>query len=119
MKRKNEIEQELDQKEFESEIHRDLDSQYRKIDVEEQFYKDKNVVVIGVINFLSTLVVFEVLYWLLKTLTNFFTAGILIPFFAQMNPFIHLAIIILGIHALITRKSAIVYILKLMPNGWY
>lgn len=118
MKRKNEIEQELDQKEFESEIDRDLAHEYRKIDVEEMFYKDKNKYVVGALNFFSTLVVFEVLYWLLKTLINFFTLGFTLPVFEQLNPFVHVAILILGIHAVYTRKTAVIYILKLMPNGW-
>ncbi len=119
MKRKNEIEQELDQKEFENDIGRDLDHQYRKLNIEEKLREDANKYFVGIIYFLTTIIFFEVLWWLLSAILVPITLGILEGFFEAMTPFMHVAFLIMAISSSITWKSPIIYILKLTPNGWY
>ncbi|MCP9292517.1 hypothetical protein [Gracilimonas sediminicola] len=119
MKRKNEIEQELDQKEFENDIGKDLAQQYRKLNIEEKLREDANKYVVGVLYFTSTLVFFEVLWWLLSSILGPITLGILEAFFETMTPFMHVVFLIMAISSAITWKSPITYILKLTPNGWY
>jgi acetylglutamate synthase len=119
MKKKNEIEQELDRKEFENEVGRDLASQYQKIEVEEKLTQGKNKYVIGAMNFFSTFVFFEVFYWCVSTIVNYVTFGLTTGFFMQLSIFVHTAILVLAIYSLITHKSPIVYILKMTPNGWF
>lgn len=119
MKRKNEIEQELDQKEFEYEIGRDLSQQYRKLNIEEKLREDANKYVVGVLYFTTTLVFFEVLWWLLSKILVPISLGILEAFFATMTPVMHIVFLIMAISSAFTWRSPIVYILKLTPNGWY
>ncbi|MEX0722937.1 MAG: hypothetical protein WD357_02380 [Gracilimonas sp.] len=115
MKKKNEIEQELDRKEFENEINRDLSSQYQRIDVFERMHEDKNPYVIGVMNFFSTVLFFEVLYWLVKTLINYFTFGFTAGFFETMGSFIHIAVLILAVSSVIKKRSAVEVVIDRWP----
>jgi hypothetical protein len=115
---KNEIEQDLDEKEFENEIGRDLASQYNQLTNQEKLMEGKNKYAIGALHFFTTLLFFEVLFWLITTLANRMTLGFTVSFFEQLSPFIHLAIFILAIYSAFTLKSPIIYILKLTPNGW-
>jgi hypothetical protein len=55
MRKKNEIEQELNEKELDADLHKDLNSHYSHLEVLERVYKDKNPYVIGALNFLTTL----------------------------------------------------------------
>ncbi|MGN8226633.1 hypothetical protein [Gracilimonas sp. BCB1] len=119
MKKKNEIEQELDQKEFENDIGKDLAQQYRKLNIEEKLREDANKYVVSLLYFTSTLVFFEVLWWLLSAILVPITLGILGAFFETMTPFMHVAFLIMAISSAFTWKSPIIYILKLTPNGWY
>lgn len=115
MKKKNEIEQELDQKEFENELGRDLSSQYKSIDVLEKLHENKNPYVIGVMNFFSTLFFFEIFYLLVKFLINVFTVGFTAGFFATMDPFIHLAVLILCITSVVKKRSAVEVVIYRWP----
>lgn len=115
MKKKNKIEQELDRKEFENEIGRDLSTQYRKIDVDEKLIEGKNPYVLGFLHFISTFIFFELLYWLVKTNINFFTLGITLTVFEKLTPFIHLAVLILSINAVIMKKSVVDVIIDRWP----
>ncbi len=107
MKKKNEIEQDLDQKEFENELSRDLSSEYNRINVQQKQLEGKNVYVIAAMHFFSTLIFFEALYWVLKWNINYFTLGTTINFFSQLSPFVHVAILILSIHAIFVSRSAV------------
>lgn len=107
MKRKNKREQKLDQKEFENELNRDLSDQYNKLDVKEKFFEGKNKYVIGAMNFFSTLIFFGLFYWLVKLNINYFTYGFTIEFFDKMDPYLHLAILILSVNSVIQKKSAV------------
>ncbi|MEQ8525777.1 hypothetical protein [Gracilimonas sp.] len=118
MKRKNEIEQELDQKEFENDIGRDLAQEYRKIDIEEKLRQDANKYVVGLMYFITTLVFFEGLWWLISTSMAKMTVGFLGAFFSAMTPFMHISFLIMAIYSAFTWKSPIIYVLKLTPNGW-
>ncbi|MDZ7756040.1 hypothetical protein [Rhodohalobacter sp.] len=89
MRKKNDIESELDQKEFENEIDRDLSDQFNKLDVQEKLTKDKNPYVLGFMNFFVPLVFLEAFYWVIKANVNFFSFGLSLEFFGKMDPFIH------------------------------
>lgn len=115
---KNEIEQELDQKEFENELGRDLASHYNQLTNKERLMEGKNAYLIGATHFFTSIVFFEVLYWLIKALINGMSLGFTEPFFEFLFPFNHLVFLIMGIYSAYTLKSPIIYILKLMPNGW-
>ncbi|WP_421774825.1 hypothetical protein [Gracilimonas sp.] len=119
MKRKNEIEQELDQKEFENDIGKDLAQQYRKLSIEEKLRENANKYVVGIMYFTTTIIFFEVLWWLVSTLFSRITLGFLEAFFTTMTPYMHVAFLIMAISSAFTWKSPIIYILKLTPNGWY
>lgn len=115
MKKKNKIEQELDQKEFENELGRDLSSQYKSIDVLEKMHENKNPYVIGAMNFFSTLFFFELFYWLVKRLVNALTLGFTVDFFMTMDPFIHLAVLILCITSVVKKRSAVEVVIDRWP----
>lgn len=115
MKKKNEIEQELDQKEFEKELNRDLSDQYNRIDSFEKLHEDKNPYVLAAINFFSTFLFFEVFYWLTKIIVNFFTLGFSAGFFETMDPFIHIAALIMAVAAIIKKRSAIEVVIDRWP----
>ncbi len=115
MKKKNEREQELDQKEFEKDLHQDLTGQYRRIDVDEKLHKGKNKFAIAAMNFFSTVLCFEVFYWLIKTNVNFITLGYTVDFFKILAPIIHAAILIVSIYAVKKRRSAVDIILERWP----
>ncbi len=115
MKKKNEREQELDQKEFENELDRDLSHQYDKLNVKEKFFEGKNKFVIGAMNFFSTLIFFGLFYWLVKYNINYFTYGFTSEFFETMDPFIHLAVLILSINSVIQKRSAVEGIIDNWP----
>ena len=118
MKRKNEIEQELDRKEFENEIGRDLAQEYQRLDIEEKLQQDANKYVVGVMYFITTMVFFEMLWWLVSTSLARLTIGFLSAFFSTMTPFMHITFLIMAIYSAFTWKSPIIYVLKLTPNGW-
>lgn len=115
MKKKNKIERELDRKEFENEIGRDLHSQYQRINVHEKMHEDKNPYFIGAMNFFFTLFFFGLLYFLVKLILNYFTLGFTIGFFELMDPFIHLAILILSISSVIHKRSAVEFVIDRWP----
>jgi hypothetical protein len=115
---KNEIEQELDRKEFENEIGRDLASRYHQLSNQEKLMQGKNKYVIGVTHFFVTIAFFEVFYWLMKALVNGISLGFTAPFFELLFPSIHFVFLIMAIYSAYSLKSPIIYILKLMPNGW-
>lgn len=115
MKKKNEIEQELDQKEFENEIGRDLHSQYQRIEVKEKMHEDKNPFLIGAMNFFSTLFFFGLLYFLVKLNLNYYTLGFTIGFFNLMDPFIKLAILFLSVNSVIQKRSAVEVVIDRWP----
>ncbi|MEX0844037.1 MAG: hypothetical protein WD022_02105 [Balneolaceae bacterium] len=115
MKKKNKIEQELDRKEFENDINRDLSSEYRRRDIFEKMHEGKNPYVIGGMNFFSTLLFFEVFYWLIKTLINSFTLGFTAIYFEIMDPFIHIAVLILSLSSVIKKRSAVEVVIDRWP----
>lgn len=115
MKKKNEIEQELDQKEFESEIDRDLSTQYRKIDTWEKLHEGKNPYVIGAMNFFSSLLFFEAFYFVIKWNFNYFTLGYTIGFFESLSPFLHLTFLIISIMSIFQKRSAVDLIIERWP----
>lgn len=64
MRKKNEIEQKLDEKQLEADLHRELNSQYSNIEILKKFYKNKNHYVLGVMNFFFTLIFLTTfLFW--------------------------------------------------------
>lgn len=107
MKSKNKIEQDLDQKEFENDLNRDLKSEYYRIDVHRKQLEGKNIYLIGAMHFFSTLIFFEVLYWVLKWNINYFTLGTTVEFFSTITPFVHVAILFLSAHAVMVSRSAV------------
>lgn len=115
MKKKNKIEQELERKEFENEINRDLSSQYQRIHVTEKLQEDKNPYVLGLMHFFSTLIFFEVFYWLVKWNFNFFTLGFTISVFDVLNPFVHFVVLILSVQAVIKKRSAVEVVIDRWP----
>jgi hypothetical protein len=115
MKKKNEIEQELDQKEFENELARDLGHQYDKIGVKEKLTEGKSPIVIGAMNFFVTLIFFEAFYWVIKININFFTLGFTLNFFSMLDPIMHLAFLIVSIHSVFAKKSAADVIIDKWP----
>lgn len=115
MKKKNEIEQELDKKEFEKELRRDLDSKYNRVKVEELFYQGKNKYVIGAIHFFSTLIFFEAFYWVVTAFINAFTLGYSQPIFATLSPFVHAGIFILSVSSVVKKKSAVEVVVDRWP----
>jgi hypothetical protein len=115
MRKKNEIEQKLDEKELESDLHRELNSEYSRIDVLEKFYEDRNPYVIGAMNFFSTLFFFELLFLLIRNLTNNMTLGFTVEFFSVLSPFVHVAILILCITSVIKRRSAVEVVIDRWP----
>lgn len=118
MKRKNEIEQKLDQKEFENDIGRDLAQQYRRLNIEEKFREDANKYVVGMMYFLTTIIFFELLWWLVSASLSRLSLGFLEAFLVEMTPVMHVTFLIMAIYSAFTWKSPIIYILKLTPNGW-
>lgn len=115
MRKKNEIEQKLDEKELESDLHKDLNSQYSRIEVLEKFYEDKNPYVLGLMNFFSTLFFFELLFILIRSLVNNMTLGFTVGFFSKLSPFVHFAILILCIASVIKRRSAVEVVIDRWP----
>jgi hypothetical protein len=115
MKKKNKIEQELDRKELEYELNRDVSSKYQSLDVFERMHEDKNPYVLGLMNFFSTLLFFEVFYWLIKMLINYFTLGFTLEFFGTMDPFLHIVVLILAISSVIKKRSAVEVVIDRWP----
>lgn len=115
MRKKNEIEQELDEKELEAELHRNLNSQYTRIEVLEKLYEDKNPYVIGFMNFFFTLFFFEILFFLIRYLINFMTLGFSAQIFSTLSPFVHIAILMIGLASVIKRKSAVDVVIDRWP----
>ena len=115
MKKKNEIEQELDRKEFENEIGRDLNDQYNKLHVQEQLLKGKNKYVIAAMNFFITMVILEGFYWILKANVNYFSFGASLEIFALLDPFMHLLFLILSIISVVRKKSVVESIIDRWP----
>ncbi|MDR9418770.1 hypothetical protein [Gracilimonas sp.] len=115
MKRKNDIEQELDQKEFESELDRDLSTQYRKLDAWEKLHEDKNPYVIAAMNFFASLVFFEAFYFVIKLNINYITLGYTMEFFEVMDPFLHVTFFVISVMAIINKRSAVDVIIERWP----
>lgn len=115
MRKKNEIEQKLDEKELESDLYRDLNSEYSRIDVFERFYEDRNPYVIGAMNFFSTLFFFEVLFLLVRNLTINLTLGFTAEFFSVLSPFVNVSILIVSIVSVIKRRSAVEVVIDRWP----
>lgn len=115
MKKKNDIEQELDRKEFENDLGKDLFDEYHRMEVREKLFQHKNKYVLGLMNFFTTLIFFEVSYWLLKINVNYFSLGATLDFFKVMNPFIHGAILILCIYSVIKKHSAVDVLIDRWP----
>lgn len=115
MRKKNDIETELDQKEFENEIKRDLSDQYNSIEVKEKLTEGKNPYVLSAMNFFVTLVIFEILYWLIKANVNYFTFGFSVDFFGAMDPFIHLVILLLCVLSVLNKRSVLDSIIDRWP----
>ncbi|MAO64449.1 MAG: hypothetical protein CL666_05570 [Balneola sp.] len=115
MRKKNDIETELDQKEFENEINRDLSHQYNKIEVKEKLTEGKNPYVLGGMNFFVTLVILEIFYWVVKANVNFFTLGFSLEFFGTLDPFIHIAILVLCVNSVIQKRSVLDSIIDRWP----
>lgn len=115
MRKKNEIEQKLDEKELASDLQRDLNSEYSRIDILEKFYEDRNPFVIGAMNFFSTLFFFEILFLLVRSLINFMTLGFMVGFFSVLSPYVHVAILILSIVSVFQRRSAVEVVIDRWP----
>jgi len=105
MKKKNEIEQELDQKEFENELDRDLSHQYQKIKVHEKLLEGKNPYVIGMINFFGTLFFTLGVYLALKFLYIRVSMGFLSKAFILIDPVVYIGSFGLSVVAVIKKKS--------------
>lgn len=112
MKRKNEIEQKLDEKEFESELQRYLSHKDRKNDFREAFLKDKNPYVIAALNFFGTAFIILVFYWMIRFSIRVYSLGFLGDFFFVLDPLVYGVAIALGIIAVIKKKSPLDYILN-------
>lgn len=115
MKKKNKIEQELDQKEFENELTRDLTGQYHKIEVEEKFREGTNKYVLAALHFFSTFLFFQVLYMLIKWNLNYLTLGYTISFFQVLNYFVQAGILYLSIDAILKKRSAVEVVINRWP----
>ena len=105
MKKKNDIEKELDQKEFENELDRDLSDQYQKIGTREKFLEDKNPYVIGAINFFGTLFFTVGFYLAVKLLFLRFAMEFLANVYAILDPLVYGISLVLAIVAVIRKES--------------
>lgn len=105
MKKKNEIEQKLDEKEFESELQRHLSLENRKNDSKEAFLKDKNIYVIGAINFFGTLFFSLGFYILAKIAIKWYSLGYLGDFFLVLDPIVYGIALSLAIIAVVKKQS--------------
>lgn len=115
MKKKNEREQELDEKEFENELDRALSSEYREIESRERLYEGTNPWIIGALNFFSTLVFFEIAYWVGHVFFNTVTFGYTRSYFEVLGPVVHMGILALSIHAVIRKKSYVEWVVDKWP----
>ncbi|MDZ7807082.1 MAG: hypothetical protein U5K71_08190 [Gracilimonas sp.] len=115
MRKKNEIEQELYKKELEADLHKDLKSQFYRIEVLEKFYEDKNPYLIGLMNFILTFFFFEILFFLIRYVVIGFTLGFAVKFFSVISPFVHIAILILCITSVIKKRSAVETVIDRWP----
>lgn len=105
MKKRNEIEQELDQKELENEIGKDLASQYNRREAEEKLLEGKSIYVIGAINFFGTLFFSLVFYFIVRWIFNYMTMGYASGIFAILNPLAYGISIVMSVAAVIKKKS--------------
>ncbi|MEX0609895.1 MAG: hypothetical protein WD016_07955 [Balneolaceae bacterium] len=105
---KNKIEQELDQKEFENELGRDLQLEYHNLETEEQSLKGKNKYVIAGIHFFGTIIMCYIFVFLARMIFNMFFGAAIAMFgidVSWINPLIHGAILILGIYSVYKKRS--------------
>lgn len=112
MRKKNKIEQELDQKEFENDLGKDLNLEYQKIDNHESLLRDKNKYVIAAINFFGTLFFPLVIYIGFKFLVRYFTAGYGSGIFTILDPLVYGVLLSLAIIAVVKKKSPLDYLLQ-------
>lgn len=105
MKRKNKIEQELDRKEFENEIGKDLHLQYQRLDNQEKLISGKNKYVLAAIHFFGTTFFILGFYFLLKILSIRFSMGYLAPFFGITDYMVFSLAFVLGVIAVYKKRS--------------
>jgi uncharacterized membrane protein (GlpM family) len=115
MRKKNRIEQELNQKEFENELNRDLSDQYNQIQVDENLREGTNKYVLAALHFFSTFLFFELFYLLVKLNINYLTLGYTIGLFQILDFFIHIAVLYLSIDAIRKKRSAVEVVIDRWP----
>lgn len=99
---------ELRQKEFELDIKRDLDLEFRKKEQEEIRGKYRNKYIDLAILFFGTLIPVYILLFMIKFLFNFLFGGMLALLGVQLNwidPLFHLLAWIAALYSLVIHKS--------------
>ncbi|MEX0719203.1 MAG: hypothetical protein WD059_00960 [Balneolaceae bacterium] len=107
---KNKIEQELDQKEFEKDLGKDLKLESERLDIQEKLYAGRNKYSIAAIHFFGTLFISYFMLIVLRMAYNMFfgTAFAMLGVsFAWMNPFIHGAIWVGAVVSVYQKRSVL------------
>ena len=115
MKRKNKVEQELDQKEFENQLERDLSSEYEQRSIREKLREGTNPYVLGLMHFLSSFLFFQVLYFLIKWNLNFFTIGATVTLFANIDLIVQVIIMGISLDSIRRKRSAVDFVIDHWP----
>ncbi len=105
MKNENNTQRKLKQKEFENELHKDLELEHRRQEAQEALYKNKNPYVIGLINFFGTLFLGFGFYFAVRMGVNYVTGGFLHTVFSVLNPVMYVIIIGLAVLAVVRKRS--------------
>ena len=84
-------------KELEFQVGRDLHIEYGKQKAEDNMLKDKNPWAIRGINFLGTLIILYVPFWIVSMMISF----------GPFTPFIKWLILILGVISMLRKKSVL------------
>lgn len=107
---KNKIQQELDRKEFENDIGKDLKLMYEELDAKEKFYANHNKYTVAAFHFFGTLIVCYITFYGLKLLFNVFFGTALAMLgisFAWLTPLIHGAIWVASVYSVYRRRSVL------------
>lgn len=112
MRKKNKIEQELDKKEFENDLGKDLHLEYQKIDNHESLLRGKNKYAIAAINFFGTLFFPLIIYIGIKIMVRNSTAGFGSGIFTVLDPLVYGVLLSLAVIAVVKKKSPLDYLLQ-------
>lgn len=112
MKKKTDIERQLEQKEFEKGIERDLKSEYENIHFQHLLDRNYHPVGLAAINFFGTLIVCEILFWVIRRGTSMVLMAVPSILTDGIYPAIHVCIVGLSILAIILKRSPLDYMFK-------